>query len=324
MNRQTRLSITIIALAATLFLASSCATPSNNQPVITSLEPDAKGVVPLGSLQVVCTASDPDGDELSYIWWASAGEIDGVGDTVTWVAPASEGSHNVTVKVLDGRGGEVTDYVAITVRSNNAPTIATLTANAEWTTPSGSVRVTCSASDDDQDELSYEWSTTAGSISGTGPVVNWTAPEEVGVYDITVVVTDGYGGEATESVALDVVIDAPPTIEQLCITPKGHKHLRKSTLGCDYDVWKEDEYDIECIVSDPSGVSYEWSCTDGSTAGEGSLITWTAPNELSVAVTVTVIVRNVFGDEVTESMDLCVPSCACDSWESWGLESGCK
>jgi hypothetical protein len=322
MNRKRCLVITAIAAATVLFLTSSCTTSTNNEPIIASLEPEAEQVVPLGSVQVVCTASDPDGDELSYDWWASAGEIDGAGDTVTWVAPASEGSYSVAVEVTDGHGGEVTDYVTITVRANNPPTITSLAADAEGTTPSDSLQVTCTASDPDGDELSYGWTATAGTISGTGPVVIWTAPQEVGTYSVTVVVKDGYGGEDTRSVSVSVALGTPPTIEKLCVTPKGHIYLRKSTAGCDYDVWKEKEYDIACIVSDTSGeVSYGWSCTGGSISGEGSMVAWTAPNQLSVAITVTVTVRNVLDDEVTESIDLRVPSCTCGSW---GLESGCK
>lgn len=322
MNKKRCLVITVIAVAAVLILASSCTTPTNQEPIITSLEAEAGWTAPSGSLQVVCTASDPDGDELSYNWSTSAGEVNGDGDTAMWTAPASEGSYSVAVVVADGHGGEVMDYVAITVRINNPPTIASLTAGAEWTTPSGSVQVTCTASNSDGDELSYGWTATAGSISGTGTVVNWIAPQAVGTYNITVVVKDGYGGEATRSVSCSVTLGTPPTIEKLCVTPRGHIYLRESTAGCDYDVWKEKEYDIACIVSDTSGgVSYEWSCTGGSISGEGSMITWTAPNQLSVAVTVTVTVRNVVDAEVTESMDLCVPSCTCGSW---GLESGCK
>jgi hypothetical protein len=322
MNRKRSLVIMVMAVATALFLASSCTTSTNNQPIIAGLEPEVELVVPLGSVQVACIASDLDGDELSYDWSASAGELDGAGDTVTWVAPASEGSYSVAVVVTDGHGGEVMDYVTITVRANNPPAITSLTADAEWTTPSGSLQVTCTASDPDGDELSYGWTATAGSIAGTGPVVTWTTPQEVGAYDITVVVKDGYGGEATRSVSLSVALATQPTIEKLCVTPKGHTYLRKSTAGCDYDVWKEKEYDIACIVSDTSGeVSYEWSCTGGSISGEGSMVTWTAPNQLSVAITVTVTVRNVVDDEVTESIDLCVPSCTCGSW---GLELGCK
>ncbi len=228
MNKKRCLLITVIAVAAVLFLASSCTTSTNSQPIIASLEPEAEGVVPLGSLQVVCTASDPDGDELGYIWWASGGEINGAGANVTWTAPASEGSLNVTVKVIDGHGGEVMDYVAITVRTNNAPTIASLTAGADWTTPSGTVQVTCTASDPDGDELSYDWTATAGNISGTGAVVNWTAPQAVGKYNITVVVGDGHGGSATKTLLVSVVTGQPPIIEQLLITKDryGHCYLK--------------------------------------------------------------------------------------------------
>ena len=322
MNKRRSLTTTVIAIATLLLLASSCTTSANNQPIIASLEPDTQAVVPLSSVQVVCTASDPDGDELSYAWSASAGQIDGAGDTVGWIAPAFEGSYSVAVVVTDGHGGQATASVIIAVRANNPPAITSLTADPEWTTPSGSVQVTCIASDLDGDKLTYDWSASGGDIPSEGSATIWTAPGEVGMYDITVVVADGYGGEDTRSVSVGVTIGTMPSIEQLCITPKGHIYLRESTAGYDFDVWKQKEYEIECVVSDTSeGVSYEWSCTGGSISGEGSLISWTAPNELSVAVTVTVTVRNVLDGEATESMDLRVPSCTCGSW---GLESGCK
>jgi hypothetical protein len=312
MNKKRCLVIMVIMAAAVLLLAPSCATSTNHKPIITSLEAEAEWTVPLGSLQLTCTASDPDGDELIYNWSASGGEINGEGNTVIWTAPNSEGSYNVTVTVTDGRGGEAMDYVTITVGANEPPTITSLIADADWTTPSSSLQVTCTASDPDGDELSYEWTATGGDISGTGALVNWTAPEEIGTYDVTVVVKDGHGQEDTGSVTLSVVLGTPPIIENLIVTAKGHIYLRESTFGYDYDVWKEKEYDIECIVSDTSGgVFYEWSCTGGNISGESSLITWTAPNQSSVAVTVTVIVSDVADNKVSQSIYFYVPSCAC-------------
>ena len=312
MNKKRWLIIVVIVVAAVLLLASSCTTPTNGQPIITSLKAGAEWIVPLGNLQVTCTASDPDGDELSYEWTATGGNISGTDAVVNWTAPDSEGSYDVTITVTDGRGGEVMDYVTITVRVNEPPTITSLIADADWTTPSGSLQVTCIASDPDGDELSYEWMETGGDISGTGTVINWTAPEEVGTYDVTVVVKDGHGQEDTGKVTLSVVLSTPPIIENLIVTAKGHIYLRKSTFGYDYDVWKEKDYDIECIVADTGiGVSYEWSCTGGSISGEGSMITWTAPNELSFAVTVTVIVSDTADNGVSESIDFYVPSCPC-------------
>jgi len=91
-----------------------------------------------------------------------------------------------------------------TMLANHRPAITSLEAEPERVLPSGSCQIVCTASDRDGDELSYEWSTSGGDISGTGAVVNWTAPEEVGMYDITVVVTDGYGGSATDSLPINV------------------------------------------------------------------------------------------------------------------------
>jgi hypothetical protein len=307
MNKKRRLVIMVIAVAAVLTLASSCTTPTNNQPIIASLEPDPEWATPSGSLQVVCTASDPDGDELSYNWSTSAGKVTGDGDTITWVAPPSEGSYSVVVVVTDGHGGEVMDYVAITVRTNNPPTIASLIADAKWTTPSGTLQVTCTASDPDGDELSYEWSTSSGDISGTGSVASWRAPQEVGTYNVTVVVRDGYGSSATGLLTVSVLTGQPPIIEALLITAD-HCYLKAYSGG--YYVGKEKVYHIECSVQD-TGIElfYEWSCTGGELSGEGSLVTWTAPST-SVLVTVTVIVSDISNSMASENILLSVVPCS--------------
>jgi len=308
MNKKRFLAIMVIVAPAVLLLASSCTTVANHQPIITSLEAEADWTTPLDTLQVTCTASDPDGDELSYNWLASGGEINGEGTTVTWTAPDSAGSYNVTVTVTDGRGGEVTKQVTITARANSPPTINSLVADADWTTPSGSLQVTCNALDPDGDELSYEWSTTGGDISGAGAAVNWTAPEEFGTYNITVVVTDGHGMESTwPSVSLSVATGTPPTIEDLIVTAE-HKYLKKTTTG--YKVGKTKEFDIECIASNTSGeLVYEWSCDGGEISGEGSMITWTAP-DASIEVTVTVVVIDVADNSVSKSIILNVVPCS--------------
>jgi len=307
--------VIIVIVAAAIVLAILLDTMlANHRPAITSLEAEPGGVIPSGSCQIACNASDRDGDELSYNWSASGGEINGEGATVTWTAPDSAGSYNVTVTVTDGRGGEVTDYVTITVRANKPPTINSLVADADWTLPSGSLNVTCDASDPDGDELSYEWTASGGDISGTGPEVIWTAPEEVGIYHITVVVKDGYGGEDIRVKTLTVALGTPPTIEDLIVTANGHKYLRESTAGGDYDVWKAREYNIECIASGTGELVYDWLCDGGEISGEGSTITWTAPNKTLVEATVTVIVSDGNGNSVAKNIVFTVPSCTCGSW----------
>jgi hypothetical protein len=317
MSKKKFLVIIVIVVAAVLLSILFHTMLANHLPAITSLEAEPQIVLPSGSCQVVCIASDPDGDELSYNWSASGGEINGAGATVTWTAPDLEGYHeglyNVAVMVTDGRGVEVTKHVIITVRANWPPTITSLVADADWTFPLGSTQVTCTASDPDDDELSYEWSTTGGDISGTGAVVNWTAPQEFGIYDITVVVTDVYGDGATRSVTPSMALGTPPIIEDLNVT--ADLYLRESLFGYDYDVFWPGKYYIECTVSDTdSEVSYKWSCDDGEISEiseDGSMITWAVPNKTSIDITVTVIVSDIAGNRMGKSIAFYVPSCPC-------------
>ena len=308
MNKKRLLVIIVIVVVAVLLAILFDTMLANHRPAITSLEAPER-VLPLGICQIVCTASDRDGDELSYEWTATGGNISGTGASVNWTAPDSVDSYNVTVWVTDGRGGEVMKQVTITVRANRPPTITSLVADADWTLPSGSIQLACNASDLDGDELSYEWSTTGGDISGTGTAVNWTAPQEVEMYEVTVVVTDGHGSSATDSLSISVATGQPPIIEALLVTAE-HCYLLSYSWG--YKVGKGQKYDIECIVSDTSGeVSYNWSCDGGELTGEGSLIIWTAPSPSgSIDVTVTVIVSDIAGNMASKNIILRVVTCS--------------
>lgn len=89
---------------------------------------------------------------------------------------------------------------------NQAPTITSLTANPESVAPGDSSTITCVASDTDGDTLTYTWTSTGGTISGTGSIVTWLAPSVEGTYSISVTVDDGRGGTDTDAVAVTVAV----------------------------------------------------------------------------------------------------------------------
>jgi hypothetical protein len=319
MNRRRYLIIVGVVVVAVLVTVLWQTVLANHRPAIAGLEAPEM-VVPSGTCQVVCIASDPDGDALSYNWSASGGSISGGGAAINWTAPELLGSYNVTVRVTDGRGEEVAKQIAITVRANRPPTISSLVADADWTLPGGNVQLTCTASDPDDDALTYEWSVTAGDISGAGSVVNWTAPQEVGIYDVTVVVKDGHASSDAMSVSLSVNLAPPAVVENMVVTPMGNIYLRNSNQpGCNFDVWKKQQYSIQCNASGTGELVYEWSCNNGQISGDGSNITWTAPNEISTQVTVTVIVYDGAGNSIPKNVVFYVASCTCGSWP---LKSG--
>jgi hypothetical protein len=195
--------------------------------------------------------------------------------------------------------------LSYTMLVNHRPIITSLEA-PETVIPSGSCQVVCDTTEPDGDELSYGWSATGGAIVGEGATITWTAPQSVDSYDVTVIVVDGRGGEVADYVT--ITVKAPPTIEELTITAKEPKYLK--TNSCGYTVARTKQYDIACNVSDTSGgVSYHWSCESGVISGEGSTITWTAPDESLASTTVTVIVSDVANNMIAKSIVFRVASC---------------
>jgi hypothetical protein len=314
MNRKRWVIVTVIVVVAAVLSISLHAMLGNRPPVIASLEAEADRVFPSASAQIVCTASDPDGDELTYAWSATRGAIDGEGATVTWTAPDDEGWYNVGVRVTDGRGGEDTTHMTITVMANRPPEITSLAADAPWVTPSGSLQVSCNASDPNGHELSYEWTASGGNITGTGATANWTGPQETGMYDITVVVDDGHGGSATRTLHVSVVTGQPPVIEALLVTRDRHGHCYLKKRGTLILVGRGQKYDIECIASHPDDfeLTYIWEWDGGEVfeiSEDGSMVTWMAPNT-SVDVTVLVTVSDMAGNTVSDRITLTVVSCS--------------
>ncbi|HUS04395.1 MAG TPA: hypothetical protein VMY79_02550 [Dehalococcoidia bacterium] len=101
----------------------------------------------------------------------------------------------------------IISLVAGCAPANQPPSITSLKAKQDVLSPLSSCLIECVASDDDGDELRYEWSADEGKIllsSVGGATVAWSAPESEGECSIMVKVTDVNGGEVTDSVIITV------------------------------------------------------------------------------------------------------------------------
>ncbi|MEW6555820.1 MAG: SBBP repeat-containing protein [Elusimicrobiota bacterium] len=94
---------------------TSSLTPPNNAPTISSLTANPTSVSTGAVSVITCSASDPDGDTLSYAWSSASGTISGSGYQVNWTAPSSSGTYTITATVSDGKGGSASKSVNITV-----------------------------------------------------------------------------------------------------------------------------------------------------------------------------------------------------------------
>jgi len=214
--------------------------PSGNQPpVILSVIAKNQQLYPSGTTEITCIAQDVDNDQLNFTWAATGGEFIGTGPTVTWRAPVTLGTYTVTVTVDDGKGGSVQASLPIAVGANQAPVISSLTASPSGVLYGGSTLLTCTASDPDGDVVRYNWSTSKGSITGVGNKVTWIAPSESGSFTVTVVISDGKGGETQGNVVVTVApatstVTFPPVAEETgTVDSYGDKDTTRTIAGDD-------------------------------------------------------------------------------------------
>jgi hypothetical protein len=80
----------------------SPAPEQNHAPVVNSVTVSPNSVAAGGMATVTVSASDPDGDALTYTYSVTQGGIVPNGATATWTAPSASGAHSVTVTVSDG------------------------------------------------------------------------------------------------------------------------------------------------------------------------------------------------------------------------------
>lgn len=91
----------------------------NHAPVISRIAANP-GRIHLGGMsELHCSASDPDGDTLSYAWSAEYGNLSSSDSTATWIAPLVQGMYTIGCRVEDGRGGQASDSTGIVVQDTS-------------------------------------------------------------------------------------------------------------------------------------------------------------------------------------------------------------
>jgi hypothetical protein len=85
--------------------------------------------------------------------------------------------------------------------------IASLKAPDKYLYPEGISEMQCIVSVPDSTKLTYKWSCSDGTLTGSGPVITWKAPNKYGDFHIMVVVEDTNGNTDKASATIGVVVN---------------------------------------------------------------------------------------------------------------------
>jgi len=200
----------------------------NQAPVVTL--PETVTVRETLQAIVAVTVSDPESDELTYTWTQVSGtEVSLTGAdalNVNFIAPAVDVEETITLQLVVSDGSNVvTNTVAVIVMPNNAPVITDVTAN-QTVDERTSVTMAVTATDADDDTLTYRWVVNGATVTLTGDTtdtVTFTAPSVTSSTNLTVqvFVTDSFDEVSSETRTITVTnVD---TATEPAVTPAKEK-----------------------------------------------------------------------------------------------------
>lgn len=146
---------------------------------------------------------------------------------------------------------------------NKAPTISSVVVNPGSVNANGIATVSVTANDPDGDVLTYAYTVSGGAIVGNGASANWTAATQEGAYSVTVLVTDGNGGQASGNGSLTVL----PAVTQITGTASfpagttGDLSNSKVSIYTSYDNWAANQ-PIKFGAVTGSGASVSFTLTN--------------------------------------------------------------
>jgi hypothetical protein len=224
---------------------------SNIKPAISSLTASlASPQLPGQEIELICTASDAEGNEQLYKFWLTGPGTGGVARDMTgWISrnsftwkPGAEdvGTSTIKVQVRDSNhspaGGyddqAILSYTinAATLGTNSLPTITSLTANLPSPQKQDKeIKFVCIASDADGDEILYRFAINGpGTGSKLQDMTGWQkqnsltwkpAKEDIGTSTIYAYIRDGEhagpGGYDAQASLSYIISQATPTITSL-------------------------------------------------------------------------------------------------------------
>lgn len=199
----------------------------NQWPVVSQVTAAPARLVPGQATALAATASDGDGDLLTYAWTSSC--LGGFSDasspaptfTLSGVPGAIPPACTLTATVSDGHGGHTTGDLTVPTGDTSidqAPVVLSTLQSLSVVAPGAAVTLSVEMSDPEGGTMTFTWSATDGTLAtplstGSTSQVVWTAPAVAnGLWNVTVTGTDPSGASTSTVFSLTPTTPLPVKI----------------------------------------------------------------------------------------------------------------
>ena len=185
-----------------------------NQPPTANAGSDQNITLPINSVSLSGSGTDPDGTISAYLWTKisgpASGTITNTASATTSVTGLTEGTYEFQLRVTDNNGATDTDIMQVTVNANttaNVAPIANVGADTSIYLPDNSITLSGSGADPDGQITSYNWSVISGTsylLTNSNSAMSNLADLQQGIYEVVLTVTDNSGAMGKDTITITV------------------------------------------------------------------------------------------------------------------------
>lgn len=277
MFRQIASAILALTILACGGKGAGTSTVSPAAPLAVSIAPNSADLVPGESLAVTAAVSSADSTTLT---WSvdnvpngndTVGSVQGSGSTVTYTAPATEGSHLLVASNKTSSGSAQLRVQSILITVGLTPSTVTLNAGGSQSFTATISGTTNTAAIWTVDGITNGNATVGTVTGGSSTTITYNAPATAGTHTLTVLSQANHDRGDSSTITVRAAV-TPPVISVL-LSPTSATLTTGTTQSFTVTVSGSSNTAVTWLVDGITG----GNATVGTVAGSGASATYTAP-----------------------------------------------